>query len=305
MSGIKERRLWEKGARPSDGAVLAGAKAIERSDVKPGDLGAVVMCSVCKDFLEPATACVAHDALGLSPDALVFDMSNACLGVLTGMMVMGKMVENGVISSALLLAGENSGPLLETTINTILNDSAITRQTIKPHFASLTIGSGAVAVVLSKSSESNAGKPRLVAASHLAATDQNDLCRGNADTGMLDGARVLMNTDSETLMLKGVEAAAKTWGKFKNETGWRNEDPDVFCAHQVGTAHRRLLYDSLEIDLGKDFSTLEYFGNTGSVSCPMTFAKALESNDFPKGSKVALLGIGSGINCAMMGVEWL
>ena len=304
MSGIKERRLWKNGFRPSDGAIAAGAKALARSDVEPEELGAVVMCSVCKDFLEPATACVVHNALGISPDALVFDMSNACLGVLSGMIVMGKMIETGVIGSALLVAGENSGPLLETTINTILNDPSITRRTIKPHFASLTIGSGAVAIVLSTSSEKNAEKPKISAVSHLAATDHNVLCRGNTDTGMRDGANVLMSTDSETLMLKGVETAASTWNKFKNETGWNNDDPELFCAHQVGSAHRKLLYETLGIDLRKDFSTLENFGNTGSVSCPMTFGKALEEREFRKSSKVVLLGIGSGINCALMGVEW-
>ena len=305
MTGIKERRLWNDATRPSDGATLAGAKALRASEVKADTLGALIMCSVCKDFLEPATACVVHDNLNVSSNALVFDMSNACLGVLSGMMVTATMIENGVIDSALLVAGENSGPLLETTINTILHDNEITRQTIKPYFASLTIGSGAVAVLLSRSSARNVGKPKLVAASHLAATNHNDLCRGNSDTGMLDGAEVLMNTDSETLMLRGVETAARTWTAFKAESGWGNDDPDLFCTHQVGAAHRKLLYESLGLDLSKDYSTLESFGNTGSVSCPMTLAMALENKDFKQGSKVALLGIGSGINCAVMGVEWV
>jgi len=134
MTGIKERRLWESGTRPSDGAVKAGAKAIDASGLDAKELGAIVMCSVCKDFLEPATACVVHNALGLSENALVFDMSNACLGVLSGMIVLGKMIESGVLNSALLVAGENSGPLVETTINTILSDHDITRKTIKAAF---------------------------------------------------------------------------------------------------------------------------------------------------------------------------
>ena len=305
MTGIKERRLWNEGTRPSDGATLAGAKALKASSVNPEELGALIMCSVCKDFLEPATACVVHNALGISEEALVFDMSNACLGVLSGMIVTATMIEHGVIDSALLVAGENSGPLLDTTINTILNDDKITRKTIKPYFASLTIGSGAVAVLLKRSSEENSGKPKFVATSHLAATVYNDLCRGNSDTGMLDGAEVLMNTDSETLMLRGVETAADTWSAFKAETGWNDDDPDLFCTHQVGAAHRKLLYESLGIDLSKDYPTLQSYGNTGSVSCPMTLAMALENNDFKQGSKVALLGIGSGVNCAMMGVEWI
>jgi 3-oxoacyl-[acyl-carrier-protein] synthase-3 len=42
----------------------------------------------------------------------------------------------------------------------------------------------------------------------------------------------------------------------------------------------------------------------GSVSAPITLAMAMEKGVFGPGQKAALLGIGSGINCLMLGVEW-
>jgi 3-oxoacyl-[acyl-carrier-protein] synthase-3 len=60
----------------------------------------------------------------------------------------------------------------------------------------------------------------------------------------------------------------------------------------------------LGIAPGKNFETLSFMGNTGSVSAPVTMAMGIEQGVFNKGQRAALLGIGSGINCLMLGVEW-
>jgi len=77
----------------------------------------------------------------------------------------------------------------------------------------------------------------------------------------------------------------------------------VFC-HQVGSAHRKMLYKTLGLDIKKDFSTLEYLGNTGSASLPITMAIGIEKELVKKRDKIAMLGIGSGLNCVVLGVEW-
>ncbi len=303
MTGIKQRYFWENDFLPSDGAIMAGKKALAASKIDPGKIGCLVMCSVCRDFLEPATATVIHNSLELSENAVVFDISNACLGILTGMITVANMIELGQIEAGMVVAGENSGPLVETTIRAMLEDKSLTRQTIKPYFASLTIGSGAIAFILSNKNLSE-NSHSLTAATSLAATRYNNLCRGNADKGMSAESDTIMNTDSELLMKYGIETADKTWIKFKEETGWENSTPDCICTHQVGSAHRKLLFETLGLNLEKDYPTLSDFGNTGSVSSPMTFAMAVENRKISEGDKVAILGIGSGINCTMLGVEW-
>ncbi len=303
MSGIRERRLWAPGTMPSQAAVLAGREALRRMSVSKADIGCLINCSVCRDFLEPATATVVHQQLGLPENALVFDISNACLGILTGMVMLAGMIGTGRIRAGMLVAGENSRALMESTIRGMLNDPTISRQSIKPLFASLTIGSGAVAVVMSHQDLCPSGH-RLHCEATLAATSYNHLCRGNADKGMSDGSDTLMNTDSEALLLAGVDTAKKTWDEFNRETGLTGDDFACICTHQVGTAHKRLLFERLGLDLSKDFSNLAYMGNVGSVSCPLAVAMAEEAGKLKRGDFLAMLGIGSGINCTMLGVEW-
>jgi 3-oxoacyl-[acyl-carrier-protein] synthase-3 len=110
-----------------------------------------------------------------------------------------------------------------------------------------------------------------------------------------------MQTDSEQLLLAGVALAKETWRDFTAEQG---ADFDRFICHQVGSAHRRKLYETLGLDLAKDFSTFETLGNTGSVALPATLALAIDAGAVQQGERVGLLGIGSGLNCLMLALEW-
>jgi 3-oxoacyl-[acyl-carrier-protein] synthase-3 len=303
MSGIRERRFWDEGVLPSQVGAIAGEKVIEKSGIDRSRIGCLINASVCRDFLEPATASVVHNKLRLPVNTQVFDISNACLGVLNGMVHIANSIELGHIEAGLVVAGENGGPLVCHTIETLLSKPTVNRKEIKSSFASLTIGSAAVGVLLTHKNISRTGH-RLLGGVSCAATQFNDLCRGNDDSGGGSSWSPLMETDAETLMQEGCRLAGETWSAFKSMLDWKNEDIDrVFC-HQVGTMHRKLLYETIGLSLEKDFSTLEILGNTGAASLPATLAMGEEKGVLPSGTKAALLGIGSGLNCLMLGVEW-
>ena len=304
MSGIKERRFWDKGVFPSQVASRAGEEAIRKSGIDRMEIGCLINASVCRDFLEPATASLVHHNLNLKSNSLVFDISNACLGVLNGMVHIANMIELGQVRAGLIVAGENGGPLVDTTIETLLSSPGLTRNDVKKSFASLTIGSAAVGVLLVHKGLTNF-RHRLLGGSSRTATQFNDLCRGNDKTGSeFNSSSPLMNTDSEIMMREGCKLAGETWDAVKKKFGWTNEDADRTFCHQVGQMHRKLLYETIGLDSKKDFSTLEILGNTGAASLPSTLASGIEKGVLEEGDKVALLGIGSGLNCLMLGVEW-
>jgi 3-oxoacyl-[acyl-carrier-protein] synthase-3 len=113
-----------------------------------------------------------------------------------------------------------------------------------------------------------------------------------------------MSTDSEILLEKGVETAARCWENFLREMDWDADSIDSFFCHQVGRAHARLLFNRLGLDIKKNFETLVHLGNIGSVSVPITMAMGIEENILSAGERGALLGIGSGINSMMLGIDW-
>jgi 3-oxoacyl-[acyl-carrier-protein] synthase III len=304
MTGIQERRFWDDGVAPSQASIKAAEKAISKSGIKKEDIGCLLHTSVSRDFLEPATAAVVHDSLGLPPSATIFDISNACLGFINGMVTLANMIELGQIKAGVVVGCESSKPLVEATINRLLQDPDLTRDELKLAFATLTLGSGAVAAVLTHSSLSRDGH-RLLGGVTRAASQHNDLCRIEADTCFFDPSILPeMHTDSRELLKNGVKLAPDTWEATKQELDWKDSDVDRFFTHQVSAVHRRLLFKTLGLDEAKDFSTVEYLGNIGSVSLPITMAIGIDQGRLKPGHKVAMLGIGSGLVCLMLGLEW-
>lgn len=303
MTGIRERRFWAPGTLPSEISIQSAEKAIAAAGIDKTDIGCLIHASVCRDHLEPATACRVHHRLGLSGDCVIYDASNACLGLLNGMLQVANMIELRQIRAGLIVGTESSRPLVENTIAKLNSDVTLTREQMKLAVASLTIGSASAAIVL-VDRELSCTQNRLLAAVARANTQFYALCQSGGDESIAGGMQPWMTTDSERLLHAGVATAKDAFADFLAEIDCDADRIDkVFC-HQVGVAHRRLLLQTLQLPLQADFSTVEFLGNTGSVAAPITAAIGIKQGHLSPGDQVAILGIGSGLNVLMIGLDW-
>lgn len=303
MSGIRERRFFPAGTLPGQISAQTVRKALEVSGLDPALCGALIHGSVCRDQMEPATATGVHHAAGLPREALVLDVSNACLGLLNGMLMIADLIELGRLKAGIVVGTEVGRPLVEGTIARLLTDPGVTRKSIKLDFASLTIGSGSAAIVLCDESISRTGN-RLLGGACLTNTSHHALCAGGVDSAPGNNGHLQMSTDSEALLHAGVELAEETWQAARQELGWTNEAVTKAFTHQVGRAHRSLLLGRLNLSEEIDFPTVGYLGNTGAAALPTAAALGLEQGFAGSGDRIALLGIGSGLNSIMLGLDW-
>ena len=112
-----------------------------------------------------------------------------------------------------------------------------------------------------------------------------------------------MQTDSEQLLHAGLGVGQRTFDQLLEHAGSRDNFDATVC-HQVGGTHRKLMLESLSMPADTDFTTFRWLGNTGSVALPLALALGLQSSGLAPQSRVALLGIGSGINSVMMSTVW-
>ena len=293
VSGIGARRFWEEGTLPSDAATLAAEKALDDAGIDRGKIGVIINTSVCRDYLEPSTACIVHGNLGLADNCLNFDVGNACLAFLNGMDIASRMIERTEIDYALIVDGESSRPITEATIKRLLEPDVDAEQ-FRAEFASLTLGSGAAAMILARKELAPQGHPYLGSVSR-SATEFNKLCQGQMDR---------MVTDTRILLSEGLKLASKTFLAAKIAFGWVASELDQFIIHQVSKVHTDSLVKLLGLDPEKVHAIYPEMGNIGPASVPIVLAKAAELGRIKRGDRVALLGIGSGLNCSMAEIIW-
>lgn len=302
LTGIRERRWWLPGTPLSQGAINAGKKALQQSGINAADIEALVYTGVCRELYEPATACRVAHGLGVGGDAFIYDISNACLGVLNGIIDIANRIELGQIRAGMVVSCESARELNETVIRRLLarEDMAYFARSV----ATLTGGSGAVAIVISDGSFSANPGHKLLGAVNRSAPQHHELCRWGVDEVEEDLFEQFMHTDAVAVLNNGVELGKQTWNAFLDVMQWDSEDVERVVCHQVGEAHQKTILRSIGIPLEKDFATFSFLGNIGTVSLPITAAIGAERGYVRAGQKVAFLGIGSGLNCMMLGVEW-
>jgi acyl-CoA:acyl-CoA alkyltransferase len=301
ITGISERRFWDPGFKMYQGASMAGKKVLESSNIDPFQIGMMIYAGVCRDNLEPATACAVANELGLASHTQIYDISNACLGVLNAMIHVANAIELGQIRAGLIVSCESSRQIVELTIERLLKEPNM--EHFKKSLATLTGGSGAIALLMTNQKLSHQGH-RLLGGVVRNAVNHHGLCRWGPDTGIPSSFPVIMETDSVGVLKHGVALGIETYEVFKKTLRLSNEKPDKIICHQVGSAHQKTILDSLGISPEKDFTTYRFLGNIGTVSLPVTAAIAAEREFLVNGDFVGFFGIGSGLNCLMLGVDW-
>ncbi|MBA4063846.1 MAG: 3-oxoacyl-ACP synthase III [Isosphaera sp.] len=329
LTGINERRWWEPGYPLSLGAAAAGKKALAAAGLTGADLDVLIYAGVCREAFEPATACAVAHELGLNPDAAVFDLSNACLGVLNGIVEVANRIELGQARAGLVVSAETAREINENVIDRMVSTKSV--ELFRESVATLTGGSGAVAVLVVSEELSRGKRRRVVGGVAQNAPEYHALCRWGMKSllpatvhtvekvfGQQAGALVqksidfglrhvmvpFMETRAGEVLKYGVDLGLRTWKKFLGKLGWAADQLDKVICHQVGAGHRDAMLKAFGIPAEKEFSTFEFLGNVGTVSLPLTAALAEEREFLRPGDRVGLLGIGSGLNCLMLGVEW-
>jgi len=120
LTGIVERRWWDAGFPVSQGAVAAAHKALSNSRVPASDIDTLIYAGVCREQFEPATACRVAADLGISPNAAVYDLSNACLGVLNGILDIANRIELGQIRAGMVVSCETAREISDIMIERML-----------------------------------------------------------------------------------------------------------------------------------------------------------------------------------------
>ncbi|MEG3613901.1 3-oxoacyl-ACP synthase III [Isoptericola haloaureus] len=289
VAGVEERRNWGPDEDADSATIAAGLDALDRAGVEPDEVGLLINTSVTRKHLEPSVAVGLHHGLGLPSSAVNFDVANACLGFINGMTLAAGMIESGQIRYAVIVNGEDADDIQHHTVDRLLSQD-VGREGFMEEFASLTLGSGSAAAVLGPADAHPEGH-RVLGGVTRAGTQHHRLCVGSPE-GMF--------TDAEGLLEGGLELVVDAWKDAIAEWDW--EAMDRYVTHQVSRVHTNAIVEAVGLDRAKVPTTYPTLGNVGPASVPITLVQ--EAETLSRGDRVLLMGVGSGINTAMLELAW-
>ncbi|WP_280238110.1 3-oxoacyl-ACP synthase III family protein [Nocardia abscessus] len=298
ITGIRNRRVYDSDPDRYESSFELALHAIEdclrHSDYRADELDIVISASITRTrgagifCYAPSFALMLGRAIGANT-ARHFDVSNACAGMITGVMVLDRMIKAGVVRNGLVVSGEQITPIAETAVREI-------SEPYDPQFAALTVGDAAVAVVLDGRGDDD---DEIHYVELMTTADGAEHCIGMPSdrTG-----GIAMYTDNRAMQNEArYQQAINRMADFLAETGrrWESEKYDYWIHHQFSAPAIDYISDLTERHFGtpmpQALNVLHDYGNTASTSHFLVLHEHLAQERIPKGSKVLLIPAASGI----------
>ncbi len=290
LFGIRERRFAEAHIQVSDLASAAARPIVEHWGKDQIDL--LIFASACADLIEPATANIVQDKLGLRCPAM--DIKNACNSFVTAIQVASAYLQAGMYRHILIVNGEK----LSDAINFDLQDEAH----LKRSLAALSLGDAGAAALICPAEESEG----IYFQKFLTAGQHWPLCtiEGGGSRHPHDASKLYF--EGQTVALK--EAMQEETQQFIQDcfaaSPWSIQEIDHWFTHQVSTQTFQVISKGTGLDLAKSTSTFEQYGNTAAASIPLAMHCAQQRGRIKKGDKIALIGLAAGISASVQLMEW-
>lgn len=291
-TGVKTRRIVEKGTPNSELAYHASLNALEMSGIAPGELDLIIVATVTPDRLFPSTACTLQAKLGAT-GAGAFDVLAACSGFVYALSLAHGQLALGRVKKVLVVGSEVMSSIVD------YNDRGVC----------VLFGDGAGAVVLE-----NVPEDRGSLVDYILRADGR-----HGDILYMPGGGSLNPTTFETVKQnmhtvkmegnKVFKLAIKHMAELAREITQRNgltlDDIDLICIHQANIRVVKGVMSALNLDMEtKSYNNIDRYGNTTAASIPLCMHDAFKENRLHKGDRVMILTFGAGLTYSAALLEW-
>ncbi len=289
-SGIHQRHVSRNGETTCSLAAAASRMAMERAEVLPGQLDAIVLSTATPDRLLPATAVDLQAELGASR-AAAFDIGAACSGWLYGMTVAEGLIASGVAETILVVGAEKMSAVVDWT------DRA----------TCVLFGDGAGAAILQRS---RTGKGILSTFMRSDGQLADLLYRpsGGATNQMtaqvLEERSHLVRMAGREVFKHAVRSMSEAADRALDGARLTSADIDLLIPHQANVRIIEATAKHSGIPMEKVYVNVDRYGNTSSASIPIALDEAREKNLVGEGSTVLLVAFGAGFTWASMIVRF-
>ncbi|MBX9243776.1 ketoacyl-ACP synthase III [Actinotalea ferrariae] len=299
LTGVRSVHLMPDDWQASDLAVAAAEKLLAAQGVGTRDVDLLLFASASQDMVEPATAHIVAQKLGLT--CPVMDVKNACNSVLNALEVAEALVRTGRYSTVLVACGEAPSRAVRWDVPD--------RATYLRSAAGYTMSDGGAAVLV-RAAPDHVGPadaaPAGILASAFAAESAHwtiGTLPGGGTAHPRDADRTYFDIDGSRLREAFLALGPGTVLDVLERAGLTWDDVALVAVHQVAVTYLADVHEALGLPADRTLLTVADHGNLASATLPLQLARALEQGRVGPGDVVVLVGLAGGISIGAMAVR--
>ncbi|MDR1840623.1 MAG: ketoacyl-ACP synthase III [Holophagales bacterium] len=288
--GIKERRWVEPGVASSDLGAKALQMALDRRGIGPGDLDAIIACTVTPDMLFPSTAALIQHKIG-AKNVFGYDMNAACCSFLFGLTTGAAFVASGVVKRVAVVGCDIMSSIADKS----------DRNTV------VLFGDGAGAVIVEQVEEGmgildfehyldGAGAP------HLLMPGGGSLNPPSHET--VDKKMHFVRQNGQEVYKNAVKGMSDVSRLMIDRNKVDPVDVRLFVAHQANARIIEAVAKRLEMPMERVAMNIVHYANTTSATIPTALHQSLEKGALKKGELAIFAAFGAGYTCGATLIRW-
>lgn len=288
--GVVERRFADANTCSSDLCFAAAEKLFEDNNIDKSEIDLLIFLSQTPDYRMPATSILLQDRLGLPMTTMAFDISLGCSGFISALAIVYSMMQNHGFRKALLLDGETRSKVYsrkdrrEAFIFGDAGIAALVERNNKfgdSHFSLNSDGSRGNLIMIPGGGYRNMSS---VDTLREKVVDEYGNIRSD-EHGHMDGADVFNFVIVEV---------PKDIKRLFVATGEDIQSIDYYLFHQANAFINNFVAKKMKLDKDRIPWTIHKYGNTSSVSVPLTIVSELK-NKMSGSKKLMLSAFGVGM----------
>ncbi len=288
--GIYERRFAEENTTSSDLCFAAAEKLLEDNEINKEEVDLIIFLSQTPDYRMPATSVILQDKLGFPKSTMAFDVNMGCAGFIYGLSIGFSFLQQPHVKKVLLLNGETRSKVYspkDRKVAFLFGDAGVAALLEKNEeygMSYFSLNSDGSRESLIKIDAGGYRNPSSVDTIKEKVVDEFGNIRSD-EQGYMNGADVF------NFLIREIPRDIKNILKFSKTT---IEDFDYYVFHQANKYINSYLGKKLKMSPEKTPMSIHKYGNTSSVSIPLTIVSELKEKLNEK-NKVLLSGFGVGL----------
>ena len=287
-TGIKERRILDKGLGTSLMAINAASKIIKKKNINPLDIDMVIVATITPDMHVSATAAHVASEIG-ALNAFGYDLQAACSGFLYGMSVASSYIESGKYKKIILIGADKMSSIVDYS----------DRNTC------IIFGDGAAAVLFEPNND-NLGmhdeylRSDGVGREFLRIEGGGSILPASLET--VSKKKHFLFQDGKSVFKYAVSNMANASDEIMKRNNLSNEDIDFLVPHQANKRIIDATANRMGIKESKVLMNIEKYGNTTAATIPLILSDF--ENKFKKGDNIIFAAFGGGFTWGASYLKW-
>jgi 3-oxoacyl-[acyl-carrier-protein] synthase-3 len=289
-TGIKERRIAENDESTSDMGINAGKNALEKANMTPDEIDAIIVSTITPDHLFPSTACIIQRELKLK-NAFAFDLSAACSGFIYALTMAESLLLNEKADTVLVIASEKMSSITNWEDRTTC----------------VLFGDGAGAAILKRDNNK-----RGILSTYLASDgNYGDLLiipgggsRNPTSAESLKNKQHFLHMKGNEVFKVAVQKMLKAANISLERAGLKPEDIKLLIPHQANLRIIKAIAKRLNLKNDQVFINVDKVGNMSAATIALGLAEAQEKKIINEGDIINLVAFGAGFTWAGMALRW-